>query len=70
MPTLVNGVSVTIIGTPKSTILASEFAPLPVTSSVGDGRVYAIIPGACSIGLELVNSTDVTKYLTVRVGRL
>ena len=66
-PTMLNGVKVTIIGTSKSTVLASEFKLLPETFTIGDGRHYVIIPGACSIGIELSNSTDVAKYVTVSV---
>lgn len=61
------GVKATVIGTPLSSTLASAFAPLPTNSRLGDGRLYVIIPGACSIGVELENTTKVTKKINVRV---
>jgi hypothetical protein len=62
---LVNGVYISVTGTTVDTVFAFSFTALPLVKNAGDGETYAIIPGACNVGVSMQNTTAVKKYAEV-----
>ena len=51
-----------------SSIDAAYFTPAPIVDNLGDDKTYAVIPGACSVGIRLRNVGYATKYVEVGAG--
>jgi len=48
-----------------SSISAADFKAVPIYDDIGDSKTYAVIPGACSIGVAFRNVGPTQKYIEV-----
>ena len=52
--------------TKAESIAAAHFSPVPIVDDLGDGKTYAVVPGACSVGIVLRNVDSTVKRIVVR----
>ena len=67
---IVNGVECSFLANGSvekdSSISPADFSAVPIFDDIGDSKTYAVIPGACSIGISFRNVGPTQKYIEVR----